>query len=59
MITIIIQALWALGKTAVKDLFLALLGDVVLFLYLVGINVIALLFGAGLVVLLIRNLDHL
>jgi chromate transporter len=55
VIGIIAQALWKLGRTAVKDVPLALAGLAVLSLYLVGVNEIALIFGTGLVVMIVRN----
>src|SRR5579871_2091405 len=55
IIAVIVQALWGLGRTAVKSALLAVLGILVLALYLYGINVVVLLLGSGLVVLLIRN----
>ncbi|HEY7065788.1 MAG TPA: chromate efflux transporter [Chloroflexota bacterium] len=55
IIAVVVQAIWGLGRTAVKDAFLAVVGLVVLAGYLLGANVIVLLFGAGLVVLLVRN----
>lgn len=54
IIAIVVQALWALGKTAFKGWLLAALGIAVLGLYLLGINEIALLFGGGIVVVLAR-----
>lgn len=47
VIAIIIQALWHLGRTAVKDKFLAALAIIGMTLSLLGINVLVLLFGAG------------
>jgi chromate transporter len=47
IIAIVLQALWGLLKTAVKTKFLALIGVVVLILSFLGINELALLFGAG------------
>lgn len=48
IIAIIVQAIWGLGRTAVKTPVLAAMGGAVVVLYLLGINVIVLLFGAGL-----------
>jgi chromate transporter len=59
IIAVVLQALWGLARTAVKGPLLALIGAVVLALYLAGGNVIALLFGGGLVILLIRNARRL
>jgi chromate transporter len=55
VIAIILQALWNLGRRAVKGPLLAVIGIVVLGLYLLGVNVIVLLFASGLLVLVIRN----
>ena len=58
IIAIIAQALWSLGKQAVKGPLTALTGVTSLLLYLVGANEIAVLFAAGFVVLLIRNVGN-
>lgn len=55
IIAIIGQALWSLGKQAVKGPLTALTGGATLLLYLLGANEIAVLFGAGFLVMLIRN----
>jgi chromate transporter len=55
VIAIILQALWSLGRKAVKDLFLGLVMLLVLILYFLGVNEILLLFGGGLLVMLVRN----
>ncbi len=59
VIAIIIQALWNLGKKAVKGPLTAIAALVVLVLYFIGVNEIALLFGGGLAVMLIMNLQRL
>jgi len=59
VIAIVAQALWRLGRTAVSTWMLAVAGMVVLGLYLLGANEIALLFGAGLFVMLTRNARRL
>ncbi len=59
IIAIVVQALWGLAKTAVKGRFLAAVGVVVLVLYLLGFNELALLFGGGILVMLVRNLGRL
>jgi chromate transporter len=59
IIAVIVQAIWGLGRTAVKDVFLAVVGLAVLVGYLLGGSVVGLLFGAGLVVLLVRNRHRL
>jgi chromate transporter len=55
VIAIVVQALWGLGRTAIKGPFLAAVGVAVVALYLAGVNEIALLFGGGLLVMLVRN----
>jgi chromate transporter len=59
IVAIIIYALWGLLKTAVKGPLLAAAGIVVLGLYLAGFNPVALLFGIGALVTLIKNVSHL
>jgi chromate transporter len=54
IIAVVAQAIWALGRTAVKGPLLAVLGIVVLVLSLAGLNELALLFGAGAALMLIR-----
>lgn len=55
IIAIVVQALWGLGKTALKSVPLALLGIVVLSLYLLGVNEIVLLFGGAIAYVLIEG----
>jgi chromate transporter len=55
VIAIVALAIWRLGRTAVKDVPLALAGVTVLALYLAGVNELVLIFGTGLVVMLARN----
>ena len=54
VIVLILQALWKLGRNAVKNLWLALLGLLVLVLYFVGLNEIVLLFGGAALGMLIQ-----
>jgi len=54
IIAVVAQAIWALGRTAVKGLLPAALGIVVLALSLAGLNELALLFGAGAALMLVR-----
>ena len=56
IIAIIVQALWKLGKSALKDIPTWSVGILVLALYFLRINEIALMLGAGLVVSLVHNL---
>lgn len=59
VVAIIIQALWNLGRKAVKGWLTAAAGLIVLALYFVGVNEIALLFAGGLAVMLLVNLRRL
>lgn len=52
VISIIVQALWNLGQKALKDTLSEIAAIFVVVLYFVGVNEIALLFAAGLVVML-------
>lgn len=62
IIAVVIQALWSLGRTAVKNLFLAAVGVIGIVLALLGIHELVILAGAGLVVLgghvLARGVDR-
>ena len=55
IVAIIVQALWALLKSAVKGPLLAGAGILVLALYLAGFSAVALIFGSGLLIMLIKN----
>jgi chromate transporter len=55
IIAVVAQALWGLGKTAVKGPLMAVVGLATLALYLLGFNEIALLVGGGLLVMLLKN----
>lgn len=55
IIAIVVDALWQLGRRALRRWPHAVLGVAVLAMYLVGVNVIALLFGSALLVMLARN----
>ncbi|MDO8690355.1 MAG: chromate efflux transporter [Dehalococcoidia bacterium] len=59
IIAIILHAVWGLGRTAVKNVLLGTVGVLVLTMYLLGFNIIALLFGGGLVVMAVRNFSRL
>jgi chromate transporter len=56
VIGLILTALWALGKKAIRGRLTAAVGAVTLGLFALGVNEIGLLFGAGLVVMLAANL---
>ena len=55
VIAIIAQALWGLGRKAIKGGLTAFTGLAVLAGYFAGMNEIALLFGAGIAVMLLAN----
>jgi chromate transporter len=55
IIAVVAQAVWSLVRTAVKGPLAAGVGVAVLVLYLLGVNEIALLFGGGLALLLLRE----
>jgi chromate transporter len=55
IIAVVCQALYGLLKAALKNAFLAAAGVAVFVLYLLGANEIALLFGAGAVVVAVEN----
>jgi chromate transporter len=59
VISIIVQALWSLGRKAVKSPLTSAVGLAVLVLYFFGINEIALLFAGGLFVMIGANLRRL
>lgn len=56
ILIIIAQALWLLGRKAVKDTLTAIVGAAVIAFYFMGINEILLLFVGGAVIMLGRNL---
>jgi chromate transporter len=47
VIAVILQALWGLGRTAVKSRFLAIVGALCIALSIAQVNVLLILFGAG------------
>ena len=60
VIAIIVQAIWTLGRKAAKTGFLAACGLAILAAYfLLHINEIALLFGGGLAIMLLENIQRL
>jgi chromate transporter len=59
VIAIIVQALWVLGRKAVKGPLTAAVTVVIVALYFAGINEIALLFGGGLIVMVAANFQRL
>jgi chromate transporter len=58
VIAVILQALWGLGRTAVKSWLLAIAGMACLVLTLVQVNVLLILFGMGAIVAGIRALTR-
>ena len=59
VIAVVAQALWDLGRRAVKSRLTALLGLLVLVLYFLGVNLLLLLLAAGLLAMLGQNLSRL
>lgn len=59
IIAVIVQAIWKLLKTAVKGPTLGLIGAVTFVLYLAGVYELLLLFGSGLLFMLIKNAARL
>ena len=59
VIAIIIQALWGLGRKAVKDFFSAVVAILIVTFYFFGINEILLLFAGGIAVMLVKNLRRI
>jgi chromate transporter len=55
IIAVVVQALWGLGRTAVKNVLLGAFGVAVFAGYLLGVNVILLLFSTALIIMLIEN----
>jgi chromate transporter len=55
IIAVILQALWGLGRKAVKNWWSAAVGALVFGLYLLGVNVLLLLFGGGMFVAVIAG----
>jgi chromate transporter len=58
IIAVVVQALWGLSRAALKGPLLGGVALAVLGLYLLGLNELALLFGGGLLVMLVRNLQR-
>jgi chromate transporter len=59
IIAVIVQALWGLGRKAIKRVGLLLVAAGVLLLYFAGVNEIALLLGGGVLVMLAMNVRRL
>lgn len=58
VIAVVLQALWSLGGKAIKDKLTAVMVIIVVILYWFGVNEIALLFGGGFVLLLLKNINN-
>lgn len=59
MIAIILQALWELGRKAIKNLLAISVAVVCITLYFLGVNEVLLLFAGGLLLMLIQNWTQL
>jgi len=59
VIAIVAQALWNLGKRAVKNWLTAALGLLVISLYFLGVNILILLLAAGLIAMVVENISRL
>ncbi|HEX7394652.1 MAG TPA: chromate efflux transporter [Anaerolineaceae bacterium] len=59
VIAIIAQALWGLGRKAVKNLLAGAAGLAAVVLYLLGVNVLAILLAGGLVIMAAKNIRRL
>jgi len=59
VIAVVLQALWNLGQKAIKDWLTAIMVVVVFALYFFDVNEIALLFGGGLVILILKNIKRI
>ncbi len=58
IIAIILQALWSLGRRAIKDVATGIVGLAVLGLYILGVNVLVLLAAGGLLLLVVELLKQ-
>jgi chromate transporter len=59
VLAVIAIAIWRLGKTAVKDWGLAVLGALALAAFVFGLNAVAILFGGGLLGMIVRRFARL
>jgi len=48
MIAVVLQAIWSLSRTAVKSRLLAVVGALAVMANALGLNILIVLFGAGL-----------
>jgi chromate transporter len=58
IIAVVIQALWGLGKSALKTMALGIVAVIAAALSFFGVNELALLLGAGAVVAMLQSLKH-
>jgi chromate transporter len=58
VICVMVQAIWNLGRSTVRNALLPVLGIGVLVLYMVGLNAIVLLVGAGIVAMVISSVGR-
>jgi chromate transporter len=56
IVAIVLQALWGLGRTAIKGCLTALIGTAAMVLFFLGVNEIVLLFAAGFMAMAVENL---
>jgi chromate transporter len=59
VIAIIVQALWGLGRKAITNLMAGAAGLAAVVLYLLGVNVLAILLSGGLVIMVAKNIRRL
>src|ERR1700676_427564 len=57
VVAVILQALWGLGRTAVKSSLLALAGVICVALSFLGVNALLILAGAGATIALIQTIN--
>jgi chromate transporter len=59
IIAVVVQALWGLLRSAVKNWLLAATGIAVVVLYLLGVNELLLLFGGGVLVMILESVRRI
>jgi chromate transporter len=59
VVAVILQALWGLGRTAVKSSLLAVAGAICVVLSFLGVNSLAILAGAGVAIACVRAFAHI
>ena len=58
VVAVILQALWGLGRTAVKSSLLAVAGAICVALSFIGVNSLAILAGTGVAIACVRAVTH-